>query len=217
MDRATRGDSDAMAASIITRRALDAVERWAAGYLVFRELAAGLGVGRFDALLVPVSGETHCMRQRGGPFWGRPCLVGVEIKVSRADFLAGVRKGQYERYAKGVAGLYVATTQGVCKTSELPPSVGHLVILDKRPRLVWRAVCKRHPKYNQSATVPAAVAWDLIFRVHRRMHKRLQEQKEGQRRAMKKMGDRAGSLVFGALKDIQRQAAAAAAQTGEVK
>lgn len=175
---------------------LDAIDTWACGMVVVREFE-GLGpcVGRLDAVLVPVSPVADCMqcskRPLGPgaehtygdititadmPFWERPCVIGVEVKVSRTDFLAGQRKGQYERYQSGVSGLYVAAPADVCKTTELPKGVGRLMVKASHGRV--SVTCKRHPKYKDVDLDPS-VPWRLMFRLHRKHVQELRKARYG--------------------------------------
>lgn len=160
---------------------LDAIDEWARGMVVVREFEGIDGhIGRLDAVLIPVLPIADCMqcakRPDRMPFWDRPCIIGVEVKVTRADFLCGLRKGQYERYQSGVSGLYVAAPVDVCKTTELPSGVGRFV-----PKLVNGAVrvsCKRHPQYKD-VTYDPSVPWRLMFRLHRAHVRKLREAWQG--------------------------------------
>lgn len=161
---------------------LDAIDTWARGMVVIREFEGlGQSVGRLDAVLIPVSPVADCMQgskwphtqhiygditiTRDKPFWDRPCVIGIEVKVSRSDFLAGQRNGQYERYQAGVSGLYVAAPANVCKTTELPNGVGRLMVKATHGRV--SVTCKRHPKYKDVELDPS-VPWRLMFRLYRK-------------------------------------------------
>lgn len=150
------------------RSVLEAVDRWAAGCWMLRELeligeAASKGsvsLGRLDALLVPF--DPFNVPWRGaipGWCWENAKLVGVEVKVTRADFKRGLDEGQFDRYLGGVGGMFIATPRGLVKTSEIPPHIGHLVALER-----WRdkpAVCKRRPKFTETQPSPAMI-WKLM-------------------------------------------------------
>ncbi len=129
---------------------LDAIDDAYGGhYMMIRETgilceadpANAKGIGRMDALLVPWSSQADCMLQNTDKwFWDRPRLIAIEVKVNRADFLKGLREGQYERYANQVSGLYLAVPRPdhpvrkyreqdrVCKLKEVPKSVGLITV-----------------------------------------------------------------------------------------
>jgi len=156
---------------------LDAVERWARGYWLVRETGIAMdGSLRIDGLLVPVSCAAQCMVEPIGgrpasrtPFFARPRIVGVEVKASRADFLAGLRRDQFAAYRdqSQLAGLYVATPNATVKPGELPEGVGHLVVrnLQNKPAI---AVCRRKPELSDTFC-DTETAWRLLFKCRREM------------------------------------------------
>jgi len=103
---------------VVAKSVLDGIERWAAGYHLLRETGAVIANGRLDGVLVPVGWETRA----------RPGIYGVEVKVSRTDFLRGLNGGQFDRYLAKVNCLYLATGPDVCKTAEVPLEIGYLVV-----------------------------------------------------------------------------------------
>ena len=122
---------------------LDAIDRDYGGhYMIIRETSILCNIsGRMDALLVPWSSKADCMlRNTGEWFWDRPRLIAIEVKVNRADFLKGLREGQYERYDNQVSGLYLAVPRPddpvkkyreqdrVCKLREIPKGVGLITV-----------------------------------------------------------------------------------------
>lgn len=148
---------------------LDAVERWATGYWLIRETGIVDVGGRLDGLLVPMNRDASCMessRRVGVPqklrFFARPVLLGVEVKVTRADFLRGLREGQYDRYAEKLGGLYVAVPRGACRVAELPDGVGLLVagrdFCDPR----FTVVCRRNPTLRY-VEMGQETFWRLLF------------------------------------------------------
>lgn len=185
-----RGRSeDWMTASMI----LDSIETWACAmvgdYWLIRETVASVD-GRIDGLLVPASYNAHVFKGQSGYWTDKAAVIGVEVKASRADFLAGVRKDQFRRYAKNLAGLYVATPRSV-KTSEIPDGIGHLVAYrpDKeRPGLAEiRVVCRRHPTYAK-VEMDTDLMWRLVFHAIGRMRAADRERREQWRKTCERVG-----------------------------
>lgn len=185
--------------------ALNAIERWAYGYHLFRETGAIDTSFRLDGLLVPTGPDAYCMGQVGEAFFDRPRLVGVEVKASRSDFLRGLNGGQFEKYDDALAGLYIATFDDVCKASEIPPGVGHLKIFQKQAghRVEWRCACRRHPALSD--TRPSAeTAWRLLFKIQESHREKLWEMDLQYRQKLDRIGSEASSKVFAALSAIQK-------------
>jgi len=176
-------------------RILDAVEQWAyEDYTLFRETQAGVLIGsRIDGLLVPISFKTQRAKPTrwGGPWTDTMRLIGVEVKASRADFLAGLRKGQFERYEKTLGGLYIATEKGQVKTAEVPASCGHLVTWGWR-----RCVCRRRPVLRE-AHLSEASCWQLLMLMAAARREELGKLWKRQELAFEKLGRRA-SVMFSA-------------------
>ncbi len=143
---------------------LDGVEQWVDGCVLVRETKGipGFSTGRIDGLLVPM-GWTAAIRRAKVQLG----LIGIEVKISRGDFQRGLKSGQFERYAKALSGLYIATTGSVCKTSEVPREYGHLVV-NRRHGYGTVCICKRHPKWRDG---PLSVddLWGVLFRVVQRI------------------------------------------------
>lgn len=176
--------------NISAHSVLSAVERWASSTCMIREIELlghappaekgynqshrdrmAQAFGRLDALLIPYKPwECPWSKKVGGWIWRQAKLVGVEVKVSRSDFNAGLKKGQYERYGDNLAGLYVATPAGLIKTAELPKGVGHLVVRERhsnrdsgrtfRPH-EYVATCRRHPTFTDHQP-PPEMFWKII-------------------------------------------------------
>lgn len=158
---------------------LDAVERWAQSCYLLRETAA-LRCGRLDGLLVPVR-------------WDAPIKAGLtalEVKQTREDFLRGLRTNQYERYQNKVNALYIVTPYHVCKTTEIPDGVGHLVVGTRRCGLPGRremlrdmlpCVCRRHAKWRE-AEIDQATLWRVVFdlfdQFERKKHEEYRKRRE---------------------------------------
>lgn len=172
-----------MSYHITASRVLEAVERWATGCWVVREIELlgeraataepvtnnwnraqrqreAVSAGRLDALLVPTTPyETPWAKKIGGWCLQTARLIGVEVKVSIADFKVGLKTGQFDRYADQLGGLYIATPAGMVKSSDVPANFGHLVVSGS-----WgeeRAVCKRHPTLTAAQPTPE-MFWKLL-------------------------------------------------------
>lgn len=146
------------------REMLSAVEDWAAGdYWLMRETAACAPLGgRLDGLLIPVSIGSPAMKSRGfrsGYWTERAVPIGIEIKASRADFLRGLKEGQFDRYRQSIPNLFVCTGREV-RTSEIPDGLGHLIhhrppgetqLMDGWTKHTThpeaRVVCRRQPRF----------------------------------------------------------------------
>lgn len=157
--------------SIIVGWFLDVLEPWAEGYWMIRESGIATPKMRLDALLVPVSQDAHCMKKIRGPFWKRPRLVGMEIKLSRNDFQRGLKKDQFAKYDSMVTGFYIVVPEGdnVCKMSEVPARFGFIEINNRGHRGGWTLRCRRHPHYVDP-DLPIEIAWRLMFQVRDEMN-----------------------------------------------
>lgn len=145
---------------------LCAVQAWAGGCTVLREFTLHDRGSRIDAVIVPDTPggvfDMTAKARKWGDFWDtRQGLIGVEIKVSRSDFLAGLKKGQFERYNGLLAGVFIATTLDVCKTAEIPPELGHLLCYHDENGLV--CVCRRKPKFS-AVELPNELLWKVLHR-----------------------------------------------------
>lgn len=193
--------------SLGVRWTLDAVENWATGaYWMERETGIVLeGSGRLDAVLVPISHDASAFKTKyaRGNSLG---LLGIEVKLSRADFLAGMRRGQFESYRDdpGIVGLFVVTPRGICKTAELPGGVGHLVVNEKERPSLWTAVCKRNPIIADRPT-PPSVLWRLIFRMRWKYSCWAWKEKRDHAQRLEKVGYSIGTRVHSLVKRIDKE------------
>lgn len=180
---------------------LDAVERWAHGALLIRELEifGDRPAGRIDGVLVPVRiFNPRVGRAKNGGWWASDRrIVGIEVKVSRSDFLAGLKKDQYKKYAECVGGLYIATTPGVCKTAEIPDGCGHIIVRRRDYPMESTAVCRRHAKLNDRQ-LPPEMFWKILCRTWEH-HLDETRKWEKQRRAL---ADRAGQVVADVIRTV---------------
>lgn len=135
---------------------------------------SGVVEGRVDCLLVPVGISAPIFaamgKVEGLRSWpDRLGLAGVEIKMSRDDFRNGLSSGQFDRYRRGLSGLYVAGPRGVVLAKELPPEVGilHVGMMTHPSRDIGpqsHCVCRRHPKWTMS-TATTHDLWRVLWRV----------------------------------------------------
>lgn len=186
---------------------LDAVDQWAVGYFMLRELGIVTN-GRLDAVLIPVSADASIMAINKFPgqdytsFYDRVMLVGVELKASRTDFLKGLKSGQFERYDKELSGVYVATLDKIASTNELPVGIGHLSISFKYPNYVCK--CKRHPKFK-------LVKPDLdqliriMFSYREEMQKRFRAERDRNYLLQEKLKEFTGNFVIRKLDECFRK------------
>lgn len=201
--------------STVASRMLDCVETWCGSpgdYLLIRETSACVDDGgRLDGLLLPLTMQSDPFKKRGRErrddglyrHWTeRLVLVGIEVKASRADFLRGLKEGQFERYTNKVAGLYVVTGREV-KTAEVPGGLGHLVCYRPEGELQqnqwghrWRTppeqrcVCKRHPNYRDPV-MDEDTMWRVIREVIRRWH----EDQRAMRKERDEVFERVGEVA----------------------
>lgn len=186
---------------------LDAIDRWASGWWMTREFTYR-GAGRVDGLLVPVGAHAHCMKKLVGErFFNRMRLVAVEVKISRSDLQHGLKNGQFDRYAEAFAGLLVVTPAGMCKTSELPDGVGHIVVRGTNAPERFIASCKRWPKYSE-VEMSADLPWRLLFKLFEEFEARKWQDKMKHGDLLHGLGVIAGQQIWRQLKEIEKQVAA---------
>ena len=130
-------------------------------------------------------------------------MVGLEVKVSRSDFLKGLRSGQFERYHKQLAGLYVVTTDKVCKTAEVPKFAGHLFVA-RRPGLGTVCLCRRHPQWHTVPESPTNM-WRLIFALAKHFGERMAADRQEHESAQHIMADRVQGRILELLAKIDRE------------
>lgn len=153
---------------------LDAVETWAGeDWTLLRETSALTAGGtpwanglRMDGVLIPLSWEApsykRCTFRQG--------IVAVEVKVTREDFLAGVRRNQFAQYADFCSGVYLAAPADIVRVSEVPDGVGFLQIVNASRGLSRsfsesvsiRAVCRRHPRFQPRPLTPEQ-CWRVLW------------------------------------------------------
>lgn len=197
---------------------LDAVDRWSTGYELLRELGDVFtdSYKRLDGLLLPMSHDARCMkRQTAGPgYWDRPVLYGVEVKRTRADFLAGLRRNQFAEYAKHLGGLYLACPKHVCRTDEIPLNVGHLVVTHRTGKELglspsWgyhtKILTKRHPQF-QEMEYPSVVLWRLLFRARTKWARVDRYRERSDEAILGKLRQAAATVVDEALAALLREA-----------
>lgn len=177
---------------------LRAVNDWAIGYEIVREFKLSESL-RVDALLVPTSWNVvqgvGRYWPRDVPSWARMGLLGVEVKNSRADFLAGLRRNQYQDYAAhpGIMGLYLATPRDVIHKGELPAGIGHLVCA-QRPEQGLVCVSRARPKYRPEQATPEAL-WRIMFRLREQYDARLRKAVPDHNGYKERFGEIVGGLV----------------------
>jgi hypothetical protein len=202
---------------------LNAVDRWASGCYMLRELELLVSseeeqappaydkarkahqahsAGRLDALLLPFAPwDTPFARKIGGWAYNVARLIGIEVKVDRSDFNNGLKKQQFERYGAGVSALYIATPAGLVKTPEVPEAFGHLVITEgdhDHQQERFRCVCKRHPQFTENQP-PPQMFWKLISMITKNHHARERELELRWTKARKEIGKAGAEAISAAL------------------
>ena len=149
---------------------LDQVERWCSKWgLLLREkgllweFGREVKIGRIDGLIVPTSWKAPNYGTKE-PFG----LIGVEVKVTRSDFLRGLKSGQYEFYAEKLSGLYVAGPVGVVSKKEVPEHVGVLFVGRRG------ISCARRPKWKRSELSNYQM-WRILWAMREHLEHRLME------------------------------------------
>lgn len=188
-------------------QALDAVQKWAQKMILIRETSAIFNDaaykqgGRIDGLLIPGSWTAPSYKALGF----KQGIVGVEIKLRRADFLRGLAEGQFEKYAERLCALYICTRRRACKTSEIPEEYGHLVVA-QRPGYGLVCVCRRAPRWKQcdlTQTTMYKILW-AVFNETDRIRKEHLEEAEALHERIKKTGAAIiGRLMRKELKEIK--------------
>jgi hypothetical protein len=180
---------------------LDAVERWAHGAWMIRETELIVGgqqceiPGRLDALLIPLSlsDDAPLARATRGWAWSARRLFGVEVKVTRSDFLRGLREGQLQRYAEGLGGLYLATPHGLVEPDEVPREVGLLSV--RRDGYASRvASCVRRAKVRDVQPSPEML-WKILHEVWLRTIAERKSREERLDLALERFGRGAARLL----------------------
>jgi len=158
---------------------LNAVEAWAEGAILIREIGLKQ-LQRLDGVLVPYNLKAHVMEKfTKEKFFNRCGLVGLEVKRSRSDFLAGIKKGQFEKYNEYLMGLYLVTFPDICKRSEVPDNVGLIHIMRKRHTDEPIAFCKKHPIYKH-VEYTQEMMWRIMFRYFQQFSEKLRDSKAKQ-------------------------------------
>ncbi len=182
---------------------LDAVERWALEYWMGRETGCVLeGQGRLDAFLVP--SREQCSSVKKNRRFG---IIGVEVKVTRSDFLNGLRHGQYDRYNDdpGVSGLFLVTPKGLVKGAEVPKHIGHIVVNTSKPRVKdWTASCRRNPTFKSNET-PSNVLWRLIMFMQLDARAKACKTEYAHKAKLRNIGEIAGQEIFSAIRRFEKK------------
>lgn len=169
---------------------LAAVERWAVDCFLLRETCV-IRDGRLDGLLIPVS-------------WTSPMKCGlyaVEVKTMRSDFLRGLKGGQFERYFNQVHGLYIATYPEVCKTSEIPRGIGHLVV-NRQSRV---ACCRRKAAKRHGAVLDEGMLWRILYDAFDQQRKQIAKERQIIHKTVKRIGQHIGDRLVKAADGVERQ------------
>ena len=198
--------------SYFVDKMLDAVEVMCAGsYWLIRETES-LVDGRIDGILVAETDDASILKKLGKAEHRKPGMnwyaraaniTGLEVKASRADFLRGLREGQFERYASTVSGLFVVTMRDV-KTSEIPEACGHITVFQTDEKREFRAACRRQPKWvDRPITAPQAI--ELMHRYRHRKDKEIAALHKRYRDKLQRIGERASAKIFSVLRKMDEE------------
>lgn len=169
---------------------LDGVETWSfsSGAFLLRETGV-IRDGRLDGLLFPTSWDANLPAG----------LWGVEVKVSRSDFQRGLREGQFEKYSKQITGLYLATGHDVCKTSEVPKGVGHLIVTRTGAGLICS--CRRKAReVNPLATLDPLIVYRCIVDLVDQERKIRRQWQKDLCKAQQRINDKGSEIIASLLR-----------------
>ncbi|KKN77914.1 hypothetical protein LCGC14_0354790 [marine sediment metagenome] len=96
--------------------------------------------------------------------WSRPLPTAYEIKVSRADFLADVNAGKWQKYLDFAGTVIFAVPKSLIKRDEVPAACGLIVRSDK----IWRTT--KGAPYTPTELPEAALLKLLIDGIDRLTH-----------------------------------------------
>lgn len=191
------------------------VEGWASGTTLLTEFPLDDGTSRVDGVLV-IDGidSAHKFGPTGAEFWaGRHGFIGVEVKVTRADFAKGLATGQFERYDSSLNGLIVATARGVCKTSEIPKGIGHIEVfrvdVGNAPRGMGHQrigiVCRRMPTWTHR-DIDSVRMWRVVVRMAQEYRRRLAQERRRTDELAGRIGRDVGAKAHSAVEKAIREA-----------
>uniref|UniRef100_A0A6M3M2G6 Uncharacterized protein n=1 Tax=viral metagenome TaxID=1070528 RepID=A0A6M3M2G6_9ZZZZ len=182
---------------------MDAVEQWATDFLLIREIGIVSGNRRLDGVLVPKSGEGVWRYMKNGPgFWDWFGLLGLEVKMTRGDFQRGVNDGQFERYRKAVAGLFLVTPPKMLKPAEVPDGLGHLIVY-QRSGSGLVCTCRKKPEIRKVEPTSEQM-WRLIFRIVQATDEKIRKTEAAKKKWEEQMGDLASRHVMATLRKMRK-------------
>jgi len=192
-------------------QALDAVEQWAQGAILVREIGL-VPNRRLDGVLVPLGLDAPGLKnssQRKGPdgvpvgFFDRHGLAGIEVKITRADFQRGLTEGQFEDYSEHLIGLYVVTTLDVCRTAEIPRRHGHL-LTSVLPDRSLSCVCKRKPRFEVRQPTHEQL-WRILDRGWKMLEQKRTEIENDHERQKRMIGQLAEDEIMTGVRELVRK------------
>jgi len=182
------------------KQVLRAVDFWCGLHSEMIE-EIGIGDGRVDGLVFPTCATGIGMnRNRDAKgnyrhFWTRAGFLGIEVKVSRQDFLSGLKRGQFEQYREQLSGLYLAVARGVCKASEIPDDVGLIVCYRPEGYGHVHAVCRRHPEFRDIPLDPD-LYWRVMFKYAEQSRETARSRQDREREFEQKIGHVIASKII---------------------
>lgn len=171
------------------RKVMEGVRYWAdnVGFRVLPEIELAKG-RRVDGIMVPVRWDAPLLRKVQGHWLDCCASLCVEIKISREDFLAGVKKQQFERYAElPFGGCYLATPARLIRREEVPDGWGWICV-GYRNGMGMVGTCRQHPVFRRVET-PNDWLWKILFSSYRDVRSIREMREQYQRRMEEVVGD----------------------------
>lgn len=174
-----------------------AVESWAF-QMNFKSLnEVGIVDGILDCVLFPLSISCPMFVGMGhvGNHWTDRCaLAGVEVKVSKSDFMKGLKEGQFERYDKTLAGLYIAGPTDAFLKSDVPEKFGVLHVKHSIIKSDTVLVCRRHPTWKATSLTNDQM-WRLLWAMNQQLGEEKTKHKKEYDDLKAKFSERAGRIL----------------------
>jgi hypothetical protein len=177
---------------------------WGVGLWSVEEIASVCD-GRLDLLLVPTSMDAPIFKQLRGHWTERLGLIGVEVKVDKQDFKNGLESKQFDRYAAGLSGLYIAGPPDVVDRKLVPDDYGIIHVGGHRhgkgnpPQPI---VCRRHAKFEK-LELTEEQHWRIIWAMAKSVHRFNREEREERQSLEKRIKEHAGDAIWAALKELE--------------
>jgi hypothetical protein len=173
---------------------------WACGMWSIEEIGSVCD-GRLDMLLVPLNMASPVFKSLSGHWTERLGLVGVEVKVDKGDFKSGLDTKQFDRYADGLSGLYIAGPPDVVERKLIPEQYGVIHVGGKRlgngaPQPI---ACRRHARFTRRP-LSEEQHWRIIWAMAKSIGKFTREERERTEKLEMAIRKKAGDAIWAAVK-----------------